>query len=93
MALKNHGGAEPRGLVESKHIAQGIEGRRARRLEDVGRRVNDVLDTRLRLASKVSKDNILDALVCLWSTRRIARGEYQLLPDPAIGGSESKIYC
>ena len=92
MALKNHSGAEPRGLVQSKHTIEGFNLRRALLFETFGARVDDVLATRLTLTEKVSKDDILDALACLWSARRISRQQHFRLPQDAATHSHGSIY-
>jgi predicted RNase H-like nuclease len=70
------------GLAERKKAPEGAE----KRLELLGREfgfgsVRRLLDACPR--SGAAPDDVLDALVALWSARRIATGAAQTLPSPA----------
>jgi predicted RNase H-like nuclease len=69
-------------LAYSKHDALG----RAQRASLLDARLGTGCTSAARAAiprAAAADDDVLDALACLWSALRIARGEAQALPDPA----------
>lgn len=71
-----------RRLAHSKHDARGL----ARRVRLVDRAFGRGCFARARdcvARAQAADDDLLDALACLWSAQRIARGSAVHLPDPA----------
>jgi predicted RNase H-like nuclease len=71
------------GLPESKRTPEGASVRKALLSPVFGHEVVDSLLARVP-RQWAATDDVLDALVALWSAERIARGEARTLPEPAV---------